>query len=255
VSQASGVRVGCCGWPVGHEAYRKRFGIVEVDSTFYNLPRLATAARWRDEAPADFEFSVKAWQLITHPSSSPTYRKLTEDISEKSLARCGGFRDSPEVASAWERTLAVARALRARFILFQTPESFYPGANHLRDMYRFFKKAQRPAACLVWEPRGDGWKKPLLERVCKDLGLTHAVDPLAGEPAWGSVHYFRLHGRREGRRIVYRHEYSDQELSLVLRFCEGRPSYVYFNNVSMWTDSSRFLDLSRDPRVRHLRPA
>ncbi|MHC1610664.1 MAG: DUF72 domain-containing protein [Candidatus Methanospirareceae archaeon] len=33
------------------------------------------AERWRLRAPKEFEFTVKAWQLITHEPTSPTYRK------------------------------------------------------------------------------------------------------------------------------------------------------------------------------------
>ncbi len=37
----------------------------------------------------------------------------------------------------------IARALKARFVVFQTPASFYPNSDHLRDMYRFFKPMRR----------------------------------------------------------------------------------------------------------------
>jgi len=50
--------------------------VVEVQQTFYQIPRIATGKRWREEAPPDFEFTMKAWQLITHEPSSPTYRRL-----------------------------------------------------------------------------------------------------------------------------------------------------------------------------------
>ncbi|KGN41169.1 hypothetical protein N801_08795 [Knoellia aerolata DSM 18566] len=28
------------------------------------------------QVPADFEFTMKAWQVITHESNSPTYRRM-----------------------------------------------------------------------------------------------------------------------------------------------------------------------------------
>ncbi len=70
------VKVGCCGFPGGMRGYFSRFEVVEVQQTFYQPPRMETALRWRREAQADFEFVIKAWQLITHPSSSPTYRNV-----------------------------------------------------------------------------------------------------------------------------------------------------------------------------------
>ena len=74
------MKVGCCGFPGGMRSYFSRFEIVEVQQTFYQPPRMETALRWRREAPADFEFAIKAWQLITHPPSSPTYRRARVEI-------------------------------------------------------------------------------------------------------------------------------------------------------------------------------
>ncbi len=67
------VKVGCCGFPRGMKPYLSRFRLVEVQQTFYKLPRMETVVRWRQQAPDDFEFIIKAWQVITHPPSSPAY--------------------------------------------------------------------------------------------------------------------------------------------------------------------------------------
>ncbi|MDI3299633.1 MAG: DUF72 domain-containing protein, partial [Bacillota bacterium] len=64
------VQVGCCGFPEARELYYREFPLVEVQQTFYQLPRPATAERWRQEAPPGFLFAMKAWQLITHDPSS-----------------------------------------------------------------------------------------------------------------------------------------------------------------------------------------
>ena len=70
--QAQGmVKVGCCGWARGRAAYFPHFRLVEVQQTFYKLLKLETALRWRQEAPPGFEFSLKAWQAITHPPPAP----------------------------------------------------------------------------------------------------------------------------------------------------------------------------------------
>lgn len=44
----------------------KRFETIEINGTFYSLQTPASFARWRDETPADFQFSVKASRYITH---------------------------------------------------------------------------------------------------------------------------------------------------------------------------------------------
>ena len=233
------IKVGCCGFPVARAAYWDRFHTVEVNSTFYALPRLSTVQKWREEAPEGAEFALKAWQLFTHTASSPTYAKLRPRFDARRASRCGHFRGTDEMAEAWPRFEAVVKVLAPRFILFQTPASFYPGADHLRDMYRFFKGIRR-LAVLVWEPRGS-WNDRLVRKVCGDLGLVHAVDPIQRASQHGTVRYFRCHGRIEGRRILYGHQYTDEELKAVLESCAGsKPAYVYFNNHLMWRDAQRF---------------
>jgi uncharacterized protein YecE (DUF72 family) len=46
--------------------YATLFRSVEIDSTFYRLPTAKTLEGWRDAVPADFRFTVKAAQQITH---------------------------------------------------------------------------------------------------------------------------------------------------------------------------------------------
>ena len=46
--------------------YAKRFSTVEVDSTFYAIPRAAVVENWRDITPDGFVFAAKAPQTITH---------------------------------------------------------------------------------------------------------------------------------------------------------------------------------------------
>ncbi|MFX0049533.1 MAG: DUF72 domain-containing protein, partial [Candidatus Hermodarchaeota archaeon] len=48
------------------EFYSKFFDIIEVNSTFYNLPNKSTVLNWYNQVPPDFKFVVKVWQKITH---------------------------------------------------------------------------------------------------------------------------------------------------------------------------------------------
>ncbi|HSJ15130.1 MAG TPA: DUF72 domain-containing protein [Longimicrobiales bacterium] len=70
------IRLGMCGFTIGAAAYYRSFDVVEVQQTFYDPPAPGTLARWRAEAPAGFEFTMKAWQVITHFGTSSTYRRL-----------------------------------------------------------------------------------------------------------------------------------------------------------------------------------
>lgn len=48
------------------EEYAQRFPIVEIDSTFYGVPRANTIQGWRERTPQDFRFAAKFPKLITH---------------------------------------------------------------------------------------------------------------------------------------------------------------------------------------------
>ncbi|MCP2619421.1 DUF72 domain-containing protein [Candidatus Aminicenantes bacterium AC-335-K20] len=96
------IKIGCCGFPVNRPTYYRNFNVVEIQQTFYQLPKIETALKWREEAPLDFEFTIKAWQLITHPSTSPTYKRLKITLQNKE--NYGFFKPTKEVFSAWKET-------------------------------------------------------------------------------------------------------------------------------------------------------
>lgn len=48
------------------ETYARRFGSVEVNTTFYDLPSAQVLDRWYKQTPEDFVFSVTADRRITH---------------------------------------------------------------------------------------------------------------------------------------------------------------------------------------------
>ncbi len=48
------------------EHYQRRFRTVELNVTFYRLPREAVFEGWAERAPAGFRFAVKGPRLVTH---------------------------------------------------------------------------------------------------------------------------------------------------------------------------------------------
>jgi uncharacterized protein YecE (DUF72 family) len=46
--------------------YSKKFNSVEVDSTFYRIPRSQTVLDWKEQTPPGFMFSLKFPRVITH---------------------------------------------------------------------------------------------------------------------------------------------------------------------------------------------
>src|SRR6187200_3158013 len=62
--------------PRAQAPYVTDYRAFELQTTFYQPPEVAVAKRWKSQAPCEFRCCMKAWQLITHAPSSPTYRRL-----------------------------------------------------------------------------------------------------------------------------------------------------------------------------------
>jgi uncharacterized protein YecE (DUF72 family) len=229
------LHIGCCGWAQPQAEYFRDFSTVEVQQTFYQPPRPETLAKWRKRAPPEFEFTLKAWQLITHEPTSPTYRRLKTPISENKKMRYGAFRPTEEVDDAWRTTFDCAQALGARIVVFQCPASFTATDEHIENLRGFFARARREAKDLsfAWEPRGE-WADSVVETICQELRLIRAVDPFIRQPIIRDVRYFRLHGMSG-----YRYNYSDADLDRLVGWCHEE-SYAMFNNVNMAQDARRF---------------
>jgi len=237
----SQVKVGCCGFPKGRKVYFSQFSLVEIQQTFYKPPSLETALKWYHEAPPNFEFTLKAWQLITHPTSSPTYQKAGVKITRDRANNYGFFKPSDEVFEAWLKIRDVAKALKAKVIIFQCPPRFTDTAENVENMRAFFSKVNREDFLFVWEPRGD-WEGKRIASLCRELDLVHCVDPLVAKSVYGKTKYFRLHG---GPR--YRHQYTHQELER-LKSQIGGETYVLFNNITMYEDALQFLQLVKSKK-------
>lgn len=227
------IHVGCCGFPKARAVYYRTFEVVEVQQTFYRPPRLSTAQRWRAEAPEGFVFTLKAWQRITHPGHSPTYRRDPLDATQR--REVGFFRPTEAVWQAWETTRAIAEALQAPWVIFQCPASFRSTEEHIANLRRFFRTVERGNLRFGWEPRGP-WPDDLVRDLCRELDLVHVVDPFARSSLWGKPAYWRLHGRGG-----YAYRYTDEELAQLRDWAQSQGEvWVMFNNVHMWEDALRF---------------
>ncbi len=234
VSGRAEILVGCCGFALPQAQYFRKFRLLEVQQSFYQPPSLETARKWRNLAPESFIFTVKAWQLITHEPTSPTYRRLGTPIKPSERSAYGGFRPTPEVLAAWERTQQIALVLRAPLVVFQCPPSFKPDPCNLENMRRFFAQIPRDSMALAWEPRGL-WPQELVGALCQELDLIHCVDPFRGLPVWGDMNYFRLHGI-----TGYGYSFTQEDLKRLLFWCQGKTTWVLFNNLNMAKDAARF---------------
>ena len=247
------LKVGCCGFCLrgGRAAYYREFSLVELQSTFYKLPRLQTAERWRREAPAGFEFSVKCWQAVTHPPSSPTWRRAKLKVDPDKRDKYGFLRPTEENFEAWEKTLEICRALRSRVCVIQCPPSFGYSGENVENMRKFLSSIERDGLKIAWEPRGTWHEKPeVVKRLCEELELIPVVDVLRREPIIvGEVAYTRLHGLNP-REYDYKYKYTDEDLTRLLEKIVELESagvgevYVLFNNTEMAEDAKRFVQLA-----------
>lgn len=98
--------------------YTKKFKTVEINSSFYHLPKESTFQKWYQETPKHFLFSVKASRFITH------IKRLKD--CQKSL----------------EVFLKRAFLLREKLgpILFQMPPGFKAEAEGLKKFLNYFSK-------------------------------------------------------------------------------------------------------------------
>ena len=157
--------------------YGARFDSVEVNNTFYRLPKREVLAGWAEQVPAGFSFVVKASQRITHnaklgPNAADPLRYL--------LDACGALGD------------------RLGPILFQTPPWLKQDLAVLRDFLALLPAGVRAA----FEFRNATWfEDPVYEALAaKNAALAVADTGEEGDPPlvktadWG---YARL------RRVEY----------------------------------------------------
>ncbi len=228
------LKAGCAGFPVGRDRYWRSLSFVET-LTGETMPRPGTLSEWRAGAPPGAEFAVQSYRLITHGREDRGFPPAGKKLDPFRQGRCGGFRESLEVHEAWMATRTAAEILNAKVVVFETPASFQPGPDRLRDMYRFFKTLARGRFACAWHPRGPFWRGPLADRVCSDLGLVRAFDPLHERaPERGAFLYLRPQGPRAGAMPV-------ANLSTIREATRQKPSYVAFAHRDAFRDAERLL--------------
>ena len=202
--------------------YAQRFDGVEVNNTFYRLPKREVLQGWGEQVPAGFSFAIKASQRITHK------------------AKLG-----PEAADAVAYLIEACGALGDGLgpILFQTPPWLKKDAPLLRGFL-----ALLPAKTLAsFEFRNTTWFEEeiydaLRERnaalVVADTGEEGKDPPLVATADWG---YARL------RRVEYPGTLLD-DWAARLRAMDWERLWVFFKHEDEGTGprlAARFQELMR----------
>jgi uncharacterized protein YecE (DUF72 family) len=182
--------------------YGERFKTVEINNTFYRMPKPALLEGWGTEVPPDFKFVLKASQRITH------MQRLKD--ADDSVAYL----------------LKVAEALKNRLgpLLFQLPPYLKKDAPRLRDFLVLLPPQRRAA----FEFRHQSWFDTEVFDLLRAHGAVLCIAeaeneldiPFVSTADWG---YLRLR----------RPDYGDAELgSWARRICEQnwQDAFIFFKH-------------------------
>lgn len=186
---ARAIYIGTAGWGVAHryaasfggtgshlERYARVLSASEINSSAYRAHRFETYVRWRQSVPADFRFSIKLPQTLTHNHALEADSAALDRFARESSGL------GPKLA----------------ILLVQFPPRLaFDGAA----ARRFFSKTKGSVpARLACEPRHATWASEEADALMKELSIARvAADP----PRWErdelpggdrTVSYFRLHG-------------------------------------------------------------
>lgn len=219
------VRIGCSGWAYKHwrglfyeeslpqtrwfERYAAEFDTVEINNSFYRLPKAETFDQWRKQAPPGFCYAVKANRYLTQA-------KKLKDCEEP-----------------LERMMRAVAHLGDRLgpMLYQLP----PGLGINLERLESFLKILPSEVASVFEFRNKDWYRPETYALLERYGASFCVHDMSGAASEricvGPIAYVRFHGA-EGK---YWGRYSDEVLLgwtdwIVDLARNGRNVWCYFNN-------------------------
>jgi uncharacterized protein YecE (DUF72 family) len=205
--------------------FSERFPVVEVNNTFYMLPKDETFVRWRQESAKGFLFVVKASRYITH------IRRLRDGREPLKLF--------------WSRCRRLGRKLGP--VLFQLPPNFPADLERLEAFVALLPPTMRAA----FEFRHPSWDtdeaRELLDRTGCALVLPDRPGWRVPDVVTGGWAYVRFHQGQRGapgytkRKLV---RFADRIASW-----DARETYVFFNNDpggAAVRDAATFTGLLRD---------
>jgi len=219
------IRIGTSGWYYDHwkkrfyppglpkskwfEHYAKTFNTVEINNTFYRLPKPQSFAKWYDQTPKNFVFVVKANRYITH------IKRLKNTYNE-----VGRFYDA-----------AGQLAHKLGVVLFQLPPSLRIDLDLLKSFIKLLP--QEPAA--VFEFRHKSWYVgDTFELLCK-LRAGFCIHDMPGNESPKSIVSDIIYIRFHGSTGKYSGSYSKSDLQGWAKWLkdykhEAIRAYAFFNN-------------------------
>ena len=187
------------------EHYARVFDTVEINNTFYNLPKADTFRDWRERTPAGFRYALKYSRYGSH------IKRLKEPENH--------------VPTFLERADLLGDALGP--ILVQLPPNFRANGQRLRAFL------ERLPDDHLWalELRHESWLDDEIRDLLAEHGVARVVhDELADHPveATADFAYWRFHGPGN---VGYSEEAIDRTAELIdEQLAAGLDVYAYFNN-------------------------
>jgi len=196
------------------EFYAKRFNTVEVNATFYRIPKLETVKSWSRRVPENFRYTVKANRHITH-----IYRLKERECSE-----------------TLKRIFQTLEPIKERIgcVLYQLPPSLHRDVSLLESFCARIKE-DYPDFRHAFEFRNNTWLEEDVFNVLREFGvcyvLVSAPKQEYREVTTTSFSYIRLHGVTDW----YSYDYSEDELKFWAKTAkkllkESEELFIYFNN-------------------------
>ena len=194
----------------------RNFDTVEVNTSFYRIPKPETVASWASSTPDHFVFALKLWRGITH------YRKLKAagDLTERFLL-------SSEALPEHRRAP----------LLIQLPPNQGKDLQKLEDYITEYRSLAPTLWDIAVEFSNAAWLEPDVYRSMDKLGVAICIHDMIGkgntdQPNNVPFVYVRRHGSAGGR---YAGSYSPEAIAHDAARArdwirEGRRVYVYFNN-------------------------
>jgi uncharacterized protein YecE (DUF72 family) len=231
--------------------YAEHFDTVEVNSTFYGMPRADVARQWVARTPTGFEFSLKLYQKFTHPKMFREAALKTAPGAEGSLLDALTEVTQSDIDDFRAGNDPLASAGRMGALLAQFPPSFKDtpaSRDYLAALLRAFH--DYPVAV---ELRHRSWSDALGDTLSLLNGFGAAFAQI-DEPKFRfsirqnylpnvkSFYYMRLHGRNAAQwwthgksedRYNYLYPASElREFSDVIGAARRlvKKSYLYTNN-------------------------
>jgi uncharacterized protein YecE (DUF72 family) len=220
------VRVGCSGWNYPHwrervypkgcptsrwlEFYAGLFDTVEVNTTFYRLPKRDSVARWVEQTPGGFVFAVKMSRYITH-------LKRLSDLE-------GG------IARFYERIEPLAESQKLGPVLWQLPPNFKRNDERLAAALE-----QLPTGRHCFEFREPSWYTGEVYELLREHGVALVIPdspryPFRTLDLTADWTFVRFHHGSRGRRGNYSDTELDEWAQRIDAWRRDAEVYVYFNN-------------------------